>query len=407
LSYTAYETLEKYYIGDVDEVVGKPSQFEEEVKQFYFEIKKRGLFRANKWYYLNKFLVTTAIGLSSWVWASWFPNTVVGAVGAALIMGVFWQQCGWLAHDFAHHQVFTTRKYNDYMTMVIGSYLGFSLGWWKNKHNTHHAIPNVHETATGTHDGDPDIDTLPFLAWSSKLASKIMKTGPEDSALARFFVRNQMFVYFPLLLFARLTWALQSFGYVFRVESLYWGASDSEKSIEKAKAEAGSAAGNVIDINKVKLKYEVGERVALIMHYLGYASLMYFYMTPSTALIFFAISQTWAGLLIAIAFGVGHNGMPVFDAVGRPGFAELSVRTTRNVVDTPFNAWFTGGLHYQIEHHIFSGVPRHNLRTVSELFKPICAKYNIPHRTRGLLEGTIEILDHLKEVSLSLQDGPM
>ena len=35
----------------------------------------------------------------------------------------------------------------------------------------------------------------------------------------------------------------------------------------------------------------------------------------------------FSGLLIAIAFGVGHNGMPVFDADKKPGFAELAVRT--------------------------------------------------------------------------------
>jgi acyl-lipid Delta6-acetylenase / acyl-lipid (9-3)-desaturase len=56
---------------------------------------------------------------------------------------------GWLAHDFSHHQVFKTRRYNDYVTMIICCIVGFSIGWWKNQHNTHHAIPNLHESLHG------------------------------------------------------------------------------------------------------------------------------------------------------------------------------------------------------------------------------------------------------------------
>ncbi len=39
---------------------------------------------------------------------------------------------------------------------------GFSVDWWKSKHNTHHAAPN--ELADdGARVVDPDIDTLPLL----------------------------------------------------------------------------------------------------------------------------------------------------------------------------------------------------------------------------------------------------
>lgn len=41
---------------------------------------------------------------------------------------------------------------------------GFSVAWWKNKHNTHHAVPNELD---GDEAVDPDIDTLPFFAWDA------------------------------------------------------------------------------------------------------------------------------------------------------------------------------------------------------------------------------------------------
>jgi len=38
-----------------------------------------------------------------------------------------------------------------------------------NKHNSHHAVPNLVQSVPGAADGDPDIDTMPFLAWSAQM----------------------------------------------------------------------------------------------------------------------------------------------------------------------------------------------------------------------------------------------
>ena len=73
----------------------------------------------------------------------------------AFFIALFWQQNGWLAHDFLHHQVFGKRVYGDIMGLIIGNlWQGFSVEWWKDKHNTHHAIPNMHESELEKHDGE-------------------------------------------------------------------------------------------------------------------------------------------------------------------------------------------------------------------------------------------------------------
>ena len=60
-----------------------------------------------------------------------------------LIQALCWQQCGWLAHDFLHHQVFTNRSINNACGLFFGNFCqGFSVAWWKDKHNLHHAAPN-------------------------------------------------------------------------------------------------------------------------------------------------------------------------------------------------------------------------------------------------------------------------
>lgn len=56
---------------------------------------------------------------------------------------------------------------------------------------------------------------MPLLAWSQTMARKAVNGG----ALGRFFIRHQAFLYFPILLVARMSWLLQSFTFVFRFRS--------------------------------------------------------------------------------------------------------------------------------------------------------------------------------------------
>lgn len=128
---------------------------------------------------------------------SWLALTA-----SAALMGLFWQQSGWHAHDYLHHQVFKNRAVNRYMGLLIGNvFQGFSVHWWTTKHNTHHATPN--ETSNG-HAVDPDIDTLPLLAWDKDMLAQVTDPG------FRAMLRLQHWLFFPLLLFARMVWAEQS-----------------------------------------------------------------------------------------------------------------------------------------------------------------------------------------------------
>ena len=61
---------------------------------------------------------------------------VAGLAASAFVLALFWQQSGWLAHDFCHHQVFANRRLNDGAAYFLGNVCqGFSVGWWKAKHN--------------------------------------------------------------------------------------------------------------------------------------------------------------------------------------------------------------------------------------------------------------------------------
>lgn len=112
--------------------------FAEEVRQLRIQLQMEGLFDSSKFYYAWKLLSNFAIlassiyCLCSYGESSW-PLLTLSAVG----VGIFWQQSGWLAHDFLHHQVFADRMMNNIFGYILGNiFQGFSVDWWKNKHNT-------------------------------------------------------------------------------------------------------------------------------------------------------------------------------------------------------------------------------------------------------------------------------
>lgn len=373
---SAKATMDPFLVGQLAEEDVKMTPAERDYRAMRARVKRDGLTEASTAYYIFKCATNLSIiGAAVYLvlaHGGWLAN-----MAAALLIALFWQQCGWLSHDYLHHQVFENRAMGDLFGVIIGNVSqGFSVEWWKDKHNTHHAIPNLLPSGKEMHDGDPDIDTMPFLAWSFDMARAAMNM---DSAVGRFFMRHQATLYFPILLIARVSWMMQSFTFVFRLKSP-WSAPDAT-------------------LKPLHLGFV--EHAGLLVHYAWYFGLMTT-MSWQQALAFFALSQTACGLLLAVAFGVGHNGMAVYENDKKPDFLTLQVTTTRNVDGNWLVGWFMGGLHHQIEHHLFPYVPRHNLHKVRKLVEPLCVKHNIPYYSTSMWQGTLEVLDHLGAVSEEL-----
>lgn len=261
------------------------------------------------------------------------------------------------------------------MGILIGNvFQGFSVHWWKGKHNAHHAVPNLHASSVDAHDGDPDIDTMPLLAWTKKMAE-----SAKSSEWGRFFIRWQSVLYFPILLFARLSWANESW------KMVVGGTVQSVKGAEEDRA---------------RMQYPFLEKLGLGIHYGVLGTIMY--NMPGGwlyGLAFFFVSQCVCGLFLALVFGLGHNGMAVYPANERPDFWKLQVSTTRNITSNFFVDWFCGGLQYQVDHHLFPQMPRHNLPAAHEQVKQFCKKFNVTYHEANMWDGTIEVLSHLQEVS--------
>lgn len=66
--------------------------------------RHRREYALSHWYYAKVGAVRIVLGVLSIACAVMSDRLDVNMLGA-LLMALFWQQCGWLAHDYLHHQV--------------------------------------------------------------------------------------------------------------------------------------------------------------------------------------------------------------------------------------------------------------------------------------------------------------
>lgn len=348
---------------------GVDVEYVRDIQRLRSQVYSMRLFDSSKAYYAMKIMSNVSILTSSVLLALYAPNNKLAIIIAGAIMGLFWQQCGWLAHDFLHHQVFNYRPLNNVFGVLIGNiFQGFSVSWWKNKHNHHHAVPNVTDAPSG---GDPDIATMPILFWSEKLFEQ---ENLED--LPKWMLRNQAVLYWPIMCFARLSWLLQS--------ALFFKGRPHNEYV-------------------TPMWLKVAEFVGLAIHHFSLIALLIAISSTSfiNAFIFNAVAQATGGLFLSCVFTVGHNAMEVLTEreMRETDFIRLQTRTTRNVNPHWFTDWFCGGLNYQVEHHIFPSIPRHNLPALAKMFRQFCQKHSIRYSSETLIEGNMSVWNILGKVA--------
>jgi fatty acid desaturase len=84
------------------------------------------------------------------------------------------------------------------------------------------------------------------------------------------------------------------------------------------------------------------------------------------------------------------------------------LHATCDIEKSQFNDWFTGHLNFQIEHHLFPTMPRHNLYKIQPLVRALCEKHRVPYQVKTLSEAFADIvrsLRHSGEVWLAYRDA--
>jgi fatty acid desaturase len=300
-------------------------------------------------YLLNALLLAglLTVGLSLLVSPAPFWFKLLDAVLLAFVF----THLGYLAHDAGHRQIFTEPWKNDVALLSVGLLVGMSRSWWVDNHNQHHNNPN-----------DLSLDphtAIPVVAFSEEQARS--KQG-----LVRWLTGYQSFYFFPMLSLEGIGLRLASLQYLLRG----------------------------------KARYRLAEALAMIVHLALYLGLVFTVMSPWQAGLFIAVHQGLAGVYLGMVFAPNHKGMPILLPGHRERFDFLrrQVITTRNIAPHPVIDFLLGGLNYQIEHHLFPKLPRHNLGKARRIVRSFCQERAIPYHETGLLASYLEVFRYLRRV---------
>ncbi|HEY6594830.1 MAG TPA: acyl-CoA desaturase [Asanoa sp.] len=316
------------------------------------QIKGAGLLDRRPGYYAGKIALTIAMcaaGVVAFVLVgnSWWQLAV-----AAYFAFVF-TQLGFVGHDAGHRQIFRSGRANYVAGVVLANIgVGFSYGWWVDKHNRHHAHPN-------DEDKDPDIGA----------GALVFTTGQAQASgrIPRLFYRFQAWGFFPLLLLEALN---------LRVASLRYLIAD-------------------------RTRPRTREMLLMALHILGYLAFVFLLLPPVKALVFVAVHQALFGLYLGCSFAPNHKGMPALSEAENADYLLRQVLASRNVRGHWLTDFALGGLNYQIEHHLFPSMPRGNLRHAQRIVKRFCAAHRVSYLETGLIASYAQALRHLDTVGRS------
>jgi len=258
--------------------------------------------------------------------------------------------------------VFNNRKLNNFFGYLTGNVLsGFSVNWWKDRHNTHHAATNI----LG---GDPDIDNLPLFSWSEKELYRC-----KDYPLASLILPYQQYYFVIFTPFLKLIWCLQS---------ILWllDPTTQNKSYTKSK------------------RAEIG---TLMLHWAFIFTLLILYVPLKFWFFYIMVSEGIGGAGIALVVFMNHYALDKLekDEGKKSNFISNQLTTTKNVAPGVIVDWICGGLNYQIEHHLFPTIPRHNLSKIKPLVEEFCKQNKLPYISEDFVTSFLKLENTLARVA--------
>ncbi|XP_044919304.1 fatty acid desaturase 3 isoform X2 [Mustela lutreola] len=258
-------------------------------------------------------------------------------------------QCWCLQHDLGHTSVFRKSQWNHVaQQFVMGQLKGFSAHWWNFRHFQHHAKPNIFHK-------DPDVTVAPVFL----LGESSVEYGKKKR---RYLPYHRQHLYFFLIgppLLTLVNFEVENLAYMLvcmQWTDLLWAASFYSR------------------------------------FFLCYAP---FYGLPGALLLFVAVRVleshwfVWITQMNHIPKEIGHE--------KHRDWASSQLAATCNVEPSLFIDWFSGHLNFQIEHHLFPTMPRHNYRRVAPLVKALCAKHGLNYEVKPFLTALVDIVGSLKK----------
>jgi len=326
---------------------------------------KDGWFNADWNYYVQKdilalTILTVGIGLI-FMGESFFSRVILGGS----VVGLALQQIAFVAHDAGHRGITPPQAGGgiNWLGWFHGAVcFGVSIEMWVDEHSGHHAMTmRPHE--------DPQFKYLPIFLISSKELDRFHELSKIEQYLAKWLVPVQHYTMIPIsVVIGRFNLHLISLIYALKGKHLH-------------------------------------DVIGLGLYFVWFGGLTSFFPTVMERVAFVLTAYIIAGIL-HVQLTISHLATNSFTAEEdeKEQFFAFQCKTTRNIDSSWVDDWFHGGLQFQIEHHLFPQMPRHNLIKVKPLVEELCAKHGIEYRTTGFYNAVAECLSDFRRLSYFMSD---
>lgn len=358
--------LPRFLVGTLTDY--RVSPLASDYRQTHTNLKKAGLFRTELSIYLWIFVaiaVMLTLCVSGVMWSSRFPVHLL----CAFLLGCVWSQCGWIGHDTGHSPLLGKPFLDRCIGFLVGNCIsGISISWWKRNHNAHHISCNSLEY-------DPDLQYIPIFAVSSKLFSSLHSYFYERTMgfdpVARLFISYQHWTFYPVMAVARINLFAQT----------------------------------IILLLSNKRIHNRGMEVAGVLCFWAWFIALLAHLPNNLERVAFVLVSFAVTGVQHVQFCLNHFSSPVYaERPSSTAFVQAQVRGTLNLSTPRWLDWFHGGLQFQVEHHLFPRLPRHNLRKISSVVKPLCDKHGLPYMSVSFWEANAMILGTLRTAALQARD---
>lgn len=319
-----------------------------------------------KLYIKTIILLLTAAGLYTTL-VFFTPNVWISIILCALL-GINLAGIGFnVMHDGAHGSFSTKNWVNELMGYSLNA-MGGSVYLWKYKHNVnHHSFTNIEGM-------DDDIDIKPWMR--------------VHSDQKKYWFHKFQHIYWVGLYGA--TYLLWIF---FQDFKKYFTGKVGETPFRK-----------------MDVKEHIIFWVSKLVYIAAFLVLPVFTVGLVETIVGYSVIAAVCGLFIAVVFQLAHI---VEDAQFATPDAKVykiedewavhQIQTTANfATKSKVVSWFTGGLNFQVEHHLFPRISHIHYPKIAELVRETCAQFNVQYIEFPTVYAAVRShVSHLKEVGRS------
>ncbi|KAL8603582.1 hypothetical protein ACOMHN_022534 [Nucella lapillus] len=344
-------TVKKYltpiHVGSVAGEQEAPA-IEKDFRDLRQTADKMGLFKPSYTFFFLHLVHILAFEVAAYLVMRQFGTGWIPWIISLLCATVVQAQTGWLQHDLGHLSVFKNKGNMDHFLhyFTMGCLKGASPHWWNHMHYQHHAKPNVM-------DKDPDVRVEKLFVIGKQMP--VMIAQSQKSSMPYNWQHHYWFVIGPPLLFP-VYFQFMLFRHIY-IRKLW------------------------TDLFVVVLYF--AHLFILFIPLLGWGVIPYYFAIRCLESHWF----TWVAQSNHVPMDVKKDEAETW--------LKLQMHATCNVEKSFFNDWFTGHLNFQIEHHLFPTMPRHNLYKIAPLVKSLCQKHGVDYQVKSLYRAFADIVQTL------------